>query len=352
MQNGKPIIIPVNGSRIVPSIVAYLPDESVVVGEAARKLLPMNPTSTYTSVKRVIGKTAEACVKEGIRIPNLDLRKYKKYDIKGSKVLLITHSLTHLLTHSVLLTYLLICLYKNGTAISIPAPYPSMSPLTPEIISSEILKLLISTASEYLGEPVNKAVVTVPAYFMPEQCAATERAGMLAGLEKVKLLREPESAALAYGLTQKDDQVILVFDLGGGTFDVSILEIGILLLTHSLTYSLTLLLTGGGYAEVIATSGDSYLGGDDFDEVIYEYIVSQIELLSVEASAHCRGNAIAKRRLMDVAIATKIKLSQDKNVTIHVPMVYNDIGTHSPYLLTLTHSLIHSYRHHDIVDSR
>jgi len=98
---------------------------------------------------------------------------------------------------------------------------------------------------------VNKAVVTVPAYFMPEQCAATERAGMLAGLEKVKLLREPESAALAYGLTQKDDQVILVFDLGGGTFDVSILEIGILLLTHSLsyllthslTYSLTLLLT-------------------------------------------------------------------------------------------------------------
>ena len=111
------------------------------------------------------------------------------------------------------------------------------------------------------------------------------------------------------------------------------------LLTHSLTYSLTLLLSGGGYAEVIATSGDSYLGGDDFDEVIYEYIVSQIELLSVEASAHCRGNAIAKRRLMDVAIATKIKLSQDKNVTIHVPMVYNDIGTHSPYLLTHSYSL-------------
>ena len=108
-----------------------------------------------------------------------------------------------------------------------------MSALNPEIISSEILKLLISAASDYLGEPVTKAVVTVPAYFMPNQCAATERAGKLAGLEKIKLLREPEAAALAYGLTQKNDQVILVFDLGGGTFDVSILEIGIHMLTHS-----------------------------------------------------------------------------------------------------------------------
>ena len=98
MQNGKPLIIPVSGSRIVPSIVAYLPDKSILVGEEAKKQLLTNPLATYTSIKRIIGKTAEACVKEGIKIPNLDLRKFKKFDAKGSKVML-TRSLTHTVTH-------------------------------------------------------------------------------------------------------------------------------------------------------------------------------------------------------------------------------------------------------------
>ena len=112
--------------------------------------------------------------------------------------------------------------------------------------------------NRYLGEPIRRAVVTVPAYFLPSQCDATLRAGERAGLEKVKLLREPEAAALAYGLTQQARQVVLVFDLGGGTFDVSVLEVG------------------GGFVEVIATSGDPHLGGDDFDAVIVDWIVDQV----------------------------------------------------------------------------
>jgi molecular chaperone DnaK (HSP70) len=141
-------------------------------------------------------------------------------------------------------------------------------------------------------EPIKRAVITVPAYFNADQCAATVKAGNLAGLERVKLLREPEAAAFAYGLTQREKQIILVFDLGGGTFDVSVLDVG------------------DGFAEVIATSGDSYLGGDDFDTAIMNWIVE--EYMKLPSATSPIGNVDFSTRAREEAEKAKIALSTTK----------------------------------------
>ena len=209
MEAGRPKIIPINGDRIIPSIVGYLPNNTILVGELARRQMVVNPHNTFASVKRVIGRTINEILTNGDKLSTL------KIDNKNVN------------KHA-------ICTLKC----------PILSrPLLPEEVSAEVLKQLLSAASTYIGTntPITNAVITVPAYYMPTQCQATERAGKLAGLNKIKLLREPEAAALAYGLARKSPQVVLVFDLGGGTFDVSILEVG------------------GGLVEVIATSGDAHL---------------------------------------------------------------------------------------------
>ena len=144
--------------------------------------------------------------------------------------------------------------------------------------------------------------------FSDEQRAATERAGLLAGLSKVKLLKEPEAAALAYGLLQKQQQMVLVFDLGGGTFDVSVLEVG------------------GGFVEVIATSGDGQLGGDDFDNVIIDWMINQFSKISCEGSKFIMKDAISLKRLKVEAVKVKLQLSQTSNASVNISNLYNGLG--------------------------
>jgi molecular chaperone DnaK len=151
-------------------------------------------------------------------------------------------------------------------------------------------------------------VITVPAYFSRSQREATEQAGRLAGLQKVRLLREPEAAALAYGLDLSEQQLVLVFDLGGGTLDVSVLDVG------------------NGFVEVIATNGDPHLGGDDFDYVIVDWLVDQFELVSKEGARHVRNDVLALARLRDIALQAKKQLSVAVDCIIEIPSLYNGVG--------------------------
>ena len=206
VEGGLPVIIPVDGSRLVPSVVAFLGEDRLLVGEAARRQRVLNALNTFSSVKRIIGSSVREVRERGEKLSLL------KVDPSSRET----------------------CLLRT--------PALKNRLLQPEEVSAEVLRHLLQQASRHLNEKVERAVITVPAYFSPAQCRATERAGKLAGLEKVKLLREPEAAALAYGLSQKRPQVVLVFDLGGGTLDVSVLDVG------------------GGLVEVKATSGDPHLG--------------------------------------------------------------------------------------------
>lgn len=179
VELGRPKIIPVDGARITPSVVGYLQSGEIVVGEPARRQLVVNPQNSFASVKRVIGRSLEECEATGDNLAVLRVDRA-----------------------------------RSGVTCVLKCPVLGR-PLLPEEVSAEVLRKLLRAAQEYVGdEPITKAVITVPAYFLPNQCAATEKAGKLAGLEKVKLLREPEAAALAYGLARKSPQIVLVFDLG------------------------------------------------------------------------------------------------------------------------------------------
>jgi hypothetical protein len=215
VEGGVPVIIKIDGSSLVPSIVAYLGGDKILVGELARRQMIVNNKNTFSSVKRIMGVSVKQAKENGEKLNLL------KVDSTSKEV----------------------CTLKS--------PALNNKLLLPEEISAQVLKYLLSHASKYLNEEVTRAVITVPAYFKPIQSKATERAGLLAGLEKVKILREPEAAALAYGLNKKTAQVILVFDLGGGTLDVSILDVG------------------DGVVEVKATSGDSHLGIYDYHQFLH-----------------------------------------------------------------------------------
>jgi hypothetical protein len=192
IEGGKPVIIPINGGRIVPSIVGYSKKGEVIIGENARRQSITNPKNTFSSIKRIIGKSLKEIESSGEKLSFYKINKK--------------------------------CIKNDDIQIECPNLLRNLSPIE---VSAEILKNLVSEASKYLkGEIISKAVITVPAYFLPHQCEATIKAGEQAGLLRIKLLREPEAAALAYGLTQRNRQIVLVFDLGGGTFDVSVLEVG------------------------------------------------------------------------------------------------------------------------------
>ena len=227
--DGKPVIVPdEDGRRTTPSVVSFLPDGTVLVGHAARKRLSKDPANTFHSVKRFIGKRYKdkRVVEDARRVP---------YEVCAT-VAADADALD------------IVGLGPRGDgAGSSPRDAPSRRKLTPEEISAHVLRRLVHRASRALGEPVHRAVITVPAYFDDQQCDATRRAAERAGLEKVKILHEPVAAALAYGVDVDGDETVFVFDLGGGTFDVSILDVG------------------GGTVEVLATGGDAHLGGDDFD---------------------------------------------------------------------------------------
>ena len=263
MEGGKPTVIAnAEGFRTTPSVVAYTKSNDRLVGQIAKRQSVMNPTNTFYSVKRFIGR---------------------KHDE-------ITHEATEV-SYGVL---------RDGNGnVKLDCPISSKK-FAPEEISSQVLRKLIDDASKYLGETVTQAVITVPAYFNDSQRQATKDAGKIAGVEVMRIINEPTAASLAYGLDKKSNETILVFDLGGGTFDVSILEVG------------------DGVFEVLATSGDTHLGGDDFDKKIVDYMA---EGFKSNEGIDLRQDKQALQRLTEAAEKAKIELSSVTQAEINLPFI-------------------------------
>ncbi|WP_027717868.1 molecular chaperone DnaK [Desulfovirgula thermocuniculi] len=254
MEGGEVVVIPnAEGGRTTPSVVAFTKDGERLVGQAAKRQAIINPERTILSIKRHMGSNYK------VRIDD------KEY--------------------------------------------------TPQEISAMILQKLKADAEAYLGEKIEKAVITVPAYFTDAQRQATKDAGRIAGLEVLRIINEPTAAALAYGLDKEEDQTILVYDLGGGTFDVSILELG------------------DGVFEVKATSGNNRLGGDDFDQRIMDWLIEEFRR---ETGIDLRGDRMAMQRLKEAAEKAKIELSSVTTTTISLPFIAADASGPKHLERTLT----------------
>ncbi|MBC6472426.1 MAG: molecular chaperone DnaK [Hormoscilla sp. GM102CHS1] len=264
MEGGKPLVIAnAEGMRTTPSVVGFSKDRELVVGQMARRQTVLNPENTFYAVKRFIGRRYDELSPESKRVP---------YTIRRDEV--------------------------GNIKIKCPRLKKDFAS---EEISAMILRKLADDASRYLGEPVTGAVITVPAYFNDSQRQATRDAGRIAGLEVKRILNEPTAASLAYGLERRDYQTILVFDLGGGTFDVSILDVG------------------DGVFEVKATSGDTQLGGNDFDKRIVDWLAEQfMEAESIDLRRHDRQ---ALQRLLEAAEKAKIELSGVSVTDINLPFI-------------------------------
>jgi molecular chaperone DnaK len=263
MEGGQPLVIAnAEGQRTTPSVVAYTKIGDRLVGQIARRQGVMNPENTFYSVKRFIG------------------RKYDEVTQEASEV-----------------SYKVLRDSTENVKIDCPALKKQFAP---EEISAQVLRKLVDDASQYLGEKVTEAVVTVPAYFNDSQRQATKDAGKIAGLEVRRIINEPTAAALAYGLDKKSNETILVFDLGGGTFDVSILDVG------------------DGVFEVKATSGDTHLGGDDFDKKVVDWMANEFQR---NEGIDLRKDKQALQRLTEAAEKAKIELSSTTQTTINLPFV-------------------------------
>jgi molecular chaperone DnaK len=263
MEGGKPLVIAnAEGMRTTPSVVGFNKDGERLVGQMARRQAVLNPQNTFYGVKRFIGRKYAETSPESKRVP-YTIRKDEQGNIK------------------------------------IKCPRLNKD-FAPEEVSAMVLKKLADEASRYLGQPVTGAVITVPAYFNDSQRQATRDAGRIAGLEVKRILNEPTAAALAYGLDKRDNQTILVFDLGGGTFDVSILEVG------------------DGVFEVKATSGDTQLGGNDFDSKIVDWLAEQF---LEQEGIDLRRDRQSLQRLMEAAEKAKIELSGVTVTEINLPFI-------------------------------
>src|ERR1700750_2908414 len=273
-QGGEPIVIPnANARRPPPSVVAFTESGERLVGQLARRQSIMNPKGTIYSAKRFIGRRSDEISEEAKAVsfdvvpgPNGEAR----FDIRGK-------------------------LYS------------------PEEISAQVLPNLAEEPSKFLGERVKEAVITVPAYFNDAQRNATKDAGRIAGLEVLRIINEPTAAALAYGLDKKGHETVLVFDLGGGTFDVSLLDVG------------------DGVVEVRSTAGDSHLGGDDFDRRLVDYLADEFQR---ENNIDLRKDSQALQRLFEAAEKAKGELSSARQTAVNLPFVTAD--AHGPKHLTMT----------------
>lgn len=274
---GGPKVVPnAEGMNTTPSMVALNGDERIV-GIAAKNQAVLNPENTFYSIKRLIGrKFSDAEVQRDIKILPFKLRESA----------------------------------SGGVEIKFGEEW-----LAPEAISAMVLQKLKADAEKFLGEPVTKAVITVPAYFDDAQRQATKNAGKIAGLEVERILNEPTAAALAYGLESKKDEVIAVYDLGGGTFDITILEIG------------------DGVFEVLSTNGDTHLGGDDFDQVLINYLADEFKKGN---SIDLREDVAALQRLKEAAEKAKIELSSVMQTQINIPYITADKTGPKHLNLTLT----------------
>ena len=262
MEGGKPTVIAnAEGFRTTPSVVAYTKNKDQLVGQIAKRQAVMNPGNTFYSAKRFIGRRTEEVGEE---------LKEVAYEVKNA-----------------------------GSRMKIDCPVLAKE-FAPEEVSAQVLRKLADDASTYLGDKVTQAVVTVPAYFNDSQRQATKDAGKIAGLEVKRIINEPTAAALAYGLEKKNNERILVFDLGGGTFDVSVLEVG------------------DGVFEVLATSGDTHLGGDDFDKMIVDHLANTFKS---EEGIDLRQDKQALQRLTEAAEKAKIELSSATQSEINLPFI-------------------------------
>jgi len=262
MEGSEPVVIPnAEGKRTTPSIVAFVEDGERKVGDPAKRQAVTNPTKTIYSIKRFMGNKYSECKTEVERVP------YKV--VKGD---------------------------NDTPRVDIDGRL-----YTPQEISAMVLQKMKKTAEDYLGHEVNEAVVTVPAYFNDAQRQATKEAGEIAGLKVSRIINEPTAAALAYGLDKAGhDKKIAVYDLGGGTFDISILEIG------------------DGVFEVLSTNGDTHLGGDDFDQVIIDWLAEEFKK---EENIDLRKDPMALQRLKEAAEKAKIELSSSSKTEINLPYV-------------------------------
>ncbi len=262
MEGGKPTVIAnAEGFRTTPSVVAYTKNQDQLVGQIAKRQAVMNPENTFYSVKRFIGRRVDEVNEES---------KEVSYGVE-----------------------------KAGSNVKVKCPVLNKQ-FAPEEVSAQVLRKLAEDAGKYLGETVTQAVITVPAYFNDSQRQATKDAGKIAGLEVLRIINEPTAAALAYGLDKKSNERILVFDLGGGTFDVSVLEVG------------------DGVFEVLSTSGDTHLGGDDFDKVIVDYLASSFKS---NEGIDLRQDKQALQRLTEAAEKAKIELSSATQSEINLPFI-------------------------------
>ncbi|MGH7759563.1 MAG: molecular chaperone DnaK, partial [Candidatus Dormibacteria bacterium] len=264
MEGGEPVVIPnAEGGRTTPSVVAFAKSGERLVGQLARRQAAVNPENTVYSIKRFMGRLYNEVEGE---------RKIVPYQVVAG---------------------------KDGRAeVEIGG-----TKYTPEQISAMILQKLKADAETYLGEKVTDAVITVPAYFNDAQRQATKNAGQIAGLNVLRIINEPTAAALAYGLDRKESEKILVFDLGGGTFDVSILEVG------------------EGVFEVKATNGDTHLGGDDYDRRVVDWLAEEFKK---EQGIDLKSDRQALQRLTEAAEKAKIELSQLQETQINLPFITAD----------------------------
>lgn len=264
MEGANPqVILNPEGSRVTSSVIAYISKKGILVGQPAKRQAVVNPLNTFSSIKRFIGLKYDEV-----------LNKVNKFSYKIKK--------------------------NNRNKVQIYCPILNKY-FAPEKISSEILKKLKLSASNYFTQNIVQAVITVPAYFNDSQRQATKDAGLLAGLKVLRILNEPTAAALAYGLKHDRNEIVLVFDLGGGTFDVSILEIS------------------KDVIEVLATSGNTHLGGDDFDQCLVDYIISDFEQ---KYKINLYNNKQALQRILEASETAKIELSSIKSTSINLPFIY------------------------------
>lgn len=262
LEGGQPTVIAnAEGARTTPSVVAFTKSHDRLVGQLARRQAVLNPENTFYSVKRFIGRKSDEITEESKQV-----------------------------------TYRVV---RDGSNVKVNSPNEGKD-FAPEEISALVLRKLVDDASKYLGEKVTQAVITVPAYFNDSQRQATKDAGKIAGIEVLRIINEPTAAALAYGLDKKSNETILVFDLGGGTFDVSILEVG------------------DGVFEVKSTSGDTLLGGDDFDKRIVDWLAGEFKNLE---GVDLRNDRQALQRLTEASEKAKIELSGVTQTQINLPFI-------------------------------
>ncbi|EMB14013.1 MULTISPECIES: molecular chaperone DnaK [Rhodopirellula] len=286
MEGSEPKVIPnPEGNRLTPSVVAFTDKQETIVGEPARRQAVTNPKRTVYSAKRFMGRRHNEVQSEEKMVP---------YGITGGA----------------------------GDYVKIQV---GDSEYTPQEISAKVLRKLKESAESYLGHKVNKAVITVPAYFNDAQRQATKDAGQIAGLEVARIINEPTAAALAYGLDKKKDESIIVFDLGGGTFDVSVLEVAD---------------SGDEEQEsrvfqVVSTSGDTHLGGDDFDEALINHVASEFQK---ENGIDLRNDAMALQRLQEACEKAKKELSTLPETDINLPFITMDASGPKHLTMKITRS--------------